>query len=356
MYRKFLFLLIAFIPIQPQEKTVEEKFQFLQKTNKYKLKDLIRVADYRNNQLVGYGIVVGLKGTGDTKFTTNREILSKVLDKMNIQVNLNHYDPRNTASVLVTAEILPFAKKGDRITCVVSSIGDAKSLEGGILIQTPLYGANGSIYAVAQGKLFTEKRDSKNEERITSAILPMGAIIEKNLEDKDVSRIVRLQLKEFDVIILNIIYNFLKENYSTINVKVDGGSLVLEFSENQNVLNEIAKILEEEVNLSEKNKIVINQNSKMIIATGNITIKPFFLGRVFSSYKYEKIQREAYQGIYIRTPADDVGFDQMIYIQANTMEELIKEFNKYKLSTEEIISVFQSLIELGHIKAELLIQ
>ncbi len=355
MYRRFVFLIIAFFSLLPQEK-INEKVQYLQKNYKYKLKDIVRVVDFRNNQLFGYGIVVGLKGTGDTKFATNREILSKVLDKMNIQIDLKHYEPRNIASVLVTAEILPFAKKGDRITCIVSSIGDAKSLEGGILIQTPLYGANGNVYAVAQGKLFTETTDSKIQEKITSALLPYGAIIERNLEDKDVSNIVRLQLKDFDIITLNTIYKFLKENYPSNNIKIDGGSIVLEFLENQNTLNEVSKILEEELLLPEKNKIVINQNTKMIVATGIISVKPFFLGRVFSNYKYDKIQREAFQGIYIRTPADNEELNQMIYIQANTMEELINEFNKHRLTIEEIISVFQSLIELGHIKAELLIR
>ncbi|MFN3605310.1 MAG: flagellar basal body P-ring protein FlgI [Leptonema sp. (in: bacteria)] len=356
MYRKFFFLLIVFSSLFSQEKIPEQEIKFNQKNQKHKLKDIVRVLDYRNNQLVGYGIVVGLKGTGDSKFITNREIISKILEKMNIQIRLDGYEPRNTASVLVTAEIPPFAKKGDRITCIVSSIGDAKSLSGGVLIQTPLYGANGNIYAVAQGKLLLEKNISKIEERTTTATIPFGAIIERNLEDKDVSNSVRLQLNEFDILSLNSIYKFLKEKYPNLNTKIDGGGILINFPENQFSLGELSKILEEEILLPEKTKIIINQNSKIIVAIGNILIKPFYIGRVYVPSNYEKIQKEAYQGIYVRTPSDEFQYKNMIYIQANSMEELVNEFNKSNLSIEDIINVLQMLIESGYIKAELIIR
>lgn len=359
MFRKFYFLitLLSFYSIVGQENKIEGELKLIEKIHhKYKIRDIVRIADYRNNQLVGYGIVVGLKGTGDSKFLANREILSKILDRMNIQINLNQYEPRNIASVLVTAEIPPFAKKGDRITCIVSSIGDAKSLEGGILIQTPLYGANGNVYAVAQGRLFSESKEIKFQEKNTNAILPLGAIIEKNLEDKDLSNKIRLQLYEIDFLYLNEIYKFLKENFPYINIKIDGGSILLEFPENQFILEELTKILEKEIQLPEKNKIIINQNYKLILVTGNIIIKPFYIGRLWQLNQYEKIQREAYQGIYVRTPSNEFQSKNMIYIQANNMEELVSEFNKYNLSIEDIIIIFQSLIESGYIKAELIIR
>jgi len=119
---------------------------------KTRLKDMARLKSVRGNQLIGYGIVVGLNGTGDkdqTKFTN--QSLANALSKMGMEVNPTAIKVKNVAAVMVVAELPPFARNGDKIDVIVSSIGDAKSLQGGTLILTPLKGPDGVVYAVAQG-------------------------------------------------------------------------------------------------------------------------------------------------------------------------------------------------------------
>ncbi|HOJ42758.1 MAG TPA: flagellar basal body P-ring protein FlgI, partial [Syntrophorhabdaceae bacterium] len=119
-----------------------------------RIKELAYIDGVRNNQLIGYGIVIGLNGTGDkanTIFTT--QSLANMLDKMGIKVDPNAIKVKNVAAVMVTANLPPFSKAGTTIDVTVSSIGDATSLLGGVLLMTPLRGADGEVYAVAQGPL-----------------------------------------------------------------------------------------------------------------------------------------------------------------------------------------------------------
>jgi flagellar P-ring protein precursor FlgI len=120
-----------------------------------RIKDLVEFDGVRGNDLVGYGLVVGLNGTGDgirnAPFT--EEIMSNLLERLGVNVAGEEYRPKNVAAVFVTANLPPFARAGGRIDVTVSAIGDAKSLLGGTLVMTPLNGADGQIYAVAQGTI-----------------------------------------------------------------------------------------------------------------------------------------------------------------------------------------------------------
>jgi flagellar basal body P-ring protein FlgI len=119
-----------------------------------RLKDIAQIRGVRSNQLVGYGIVVGLEGTGDSNgalFTV--QSVANMLERFGITVPPNALKVKNVAAVMVTAELPPFARAGNTIDVVVSSIGDARSLQGGTLLQTPLRGADGQVYAVAQGPI-----------------------------------------------------------------------------------------------------------------------------------------------------------------------------------------------------------
>lgn len=356
-----IILLLLNISIYSQEVAISNnlsnennKIHIIKEKNIYKLKDIVRILGYKNNQLIGYGIVVGLNGTGDTKFDFNKQILNKILNKFNININLENYQTKNIASVLVTAEIPPFAKKGDRISCYVSSIGDAKSIENGILIQTPLYGANGRIYAVAQGKILTSKKENRFSYN-NNGYIPQGAIIEKDLQELELENKVRLQLIEFDFEQLHTIYKSLKNNFKEIDFSIEGGSIVIDFKKEEELINQLNDILNLEIELPSKNKIIINRENKTIIIMGNIPIKPFVLGRLQQIEQYSKIQREAYQGIYIYTPSIKEN-KNFIYFNVNSLEEFVKEIQNYHFTIEEIIDIFESLIESGMFKADLIIR
>ncbi len=315
-----------------------------------KIKDLTRIIGYKNNQLMGYGVVIGLKGTGDSRFSLSREVLSKVLQNLQIQMDLKNFEPRNIASVMVTAEIPPFAKKGDRITCFVSSIGDAKSIQEGILLQTPLYASNGKIYAVAQGKLIQQSFD-KNP----NSYLLDGAIVERDLEDISFKNQIRLQLLNFDLELLHRIHNQIQTNYSNLNPGIEGASILLNFENKSEPVKLLNEILNLDIEIPVKNKIFIHQQSRMIIISGDYRLSPLIIGKSEQNQRYEKIQKEAYQGIYIRSSGKQ-NFNNLIYIQSTNIQDFIKEINQYQFNFEELVIIIQSLVEMGVLNGELYIR
>ena len=155
-----------------------------------RIKDLVEFDGVRGNDLVGYGLVVGLNGTGDgirnAPFT--EEIMSNLLERLGVNVAGEEYRPKNVAAVFVTANLPPFARAGGRIDVSVSAIGDAKSLLGGTLIMTPLNGADGQIYAVAQGTIIAGGISAEGDgARVvhgvpTAGTIPSGAYVEREVE------------------------------------------------------------------------------------------------------------------------------------------------------------------------------
>lgn len=154
--------------------------------DKVRIKDIVRVGGVRDNQILGYGLVVGLAGTGDSRssvFTT--QAVSNMLERFGITVPPEQLRTRNVAAVMVVADLPPFVRPGDRIDVMVSSVGDARSLAGGTLLMTPLMAANGQVYAVAQGPLSVgaspNDRGKLEGAYPTVARIPGGAIVEREV-------------------------------------------------------------------------------------------------------------------------------------------------------------------------------
>ncbi|HEY6919819.1 MAG TPA: flagellar basal body P-ring protein FlgI, partial [Tabrizicola sp.] len=155
-----------------------------------RIKDLVEFDGVRGNDLVGYGLVVGLNGTGDgirnAPFT--EEIMANLLERLGANVTGEEFRPKNVAAVFVTAQLPPFARAGGRIDVTVSAIGDAKSLLGGTLVMTPLNGADGQIYAVAQGTIIAGGVVAEGDAaRVTqgvptAGVIPSGARVEREVE------------------------------------------------------------------------------------------------------------------------------------------------------------------------------
>ncbi|MCI7477819.1 MAG: flagellar basal body P-ring protein FlgI, partial [Selenomonadales bacterium] len=155
-----------------------------------RIKDIAKVQGVRSNQLTGYGIVVGLNGTGDSnKMTQTMQSIGNMLRNYGVVIDINGLKPKNIASVIVTATLPPFVRDGDTIDVTVSSIGDAKSIQGGTLLQTPLQAGNGNIYAVAQGAVSTggftagQGGNGATKNFPTVGLCPNGAIVERSVED-----------------------------------------------------------------------------------------------------------------------------------------------------------------------------
>ncbi|MEQ9363835.1 MAG: flagellar basal body P-ring protein FlgI, partial [Leptospirales bacterium] len=214
-----------------------------------RLKDLARITGIRTNQLLGYGLVVGLPGTGDSRSRLASESIGNLLGGLGQNLDKAGLNARNIAAVIVTAEVPPFAGRGDRVNATVSSIGDARSLEGGVLIQTPLYAGNKTIYAVAQGVVTTggksNERGGFSRTGDTVGLVLNGAAIERDVparilepEERPDSganspRRVRVSLNHFDFSTLNAVSKRLAETFTDAKVVIEGGSIVVTIPEDQ---------------------------------------------------------------------------------------------------------------------------
>ena len=152
-----------------------------------RIKDIAFVRGARSNQLVGYSLVTGLDGTGDgRRVPFTNQMLSNMVNQFGVSFETRQLRAENTAAVMVTAELPPYAKEGTRIDATVSTIGDAESLRGGILLLTSLQGADGQIYALAQGAVSiggfeTRARRGGQEKHLTSGVVPSGALVEREV-------------------------------------------------------------------------------------------------------------------------------------------------------------------------------
>lgn len=170
-----------------------------------RLKELIAIEGVRDNQLIGYGLVVGLAGTGDQRQTVfSAQTLTNILEKMGVSVSPTAIRVRNTAAVMLTATLPPFAQPGARIDVTVGAAGDAQNLQGGLLLLTPLKGPDGQVYAAAQGPVVTGgfgaggTGNSKTLNHPTVGRVPEGAIVERAAPSPAPGLRLRLQLRHAD--------------------------------------------------------------------------------------------------------------------------------------------------------------
>ena len=170
-----------------------------------RVKELIAVEGVRENQLIGYGIVVGLQGTGDKRQTVfSAQTLSNMLERMGVQVSPTGFQVKNMAAVMITANLPPFAQPGQRIDLTAAAMGDSTNLQGGMLLATPLRGLDGQIYAVAQGSVITGGFVAKGGgasaslNHPTAGRVPSGAIVERAAPTVALGSTIRLQLRQAD--------------------------------------------------------------------------------------------------------------------------------------------------------------
>lgn len=262
-----------------------------------RIKDLVEFEGVRSNDLVGYGLVVGLNGTGDgmrnSPFT--EEIMGSILERLGVNVSGESLRPKNVAAVLVTASLPPFARPGARIDVTVSAIGDAKSLRGGTLVMTPLNAADGQIYAVAQGAVIAggvtaEGKAAKVTEGVpTGGVIPSGALVEREVDfTLSDSKVVRLALREPDFTtserIEEAINTFFGKQVATM---LDAGTVELDVKRTgaSSTAQALAAIERLSVEPERKARIVVDQQSGTIVigqdvrissvavAQGNLTLR-----------------------------------------------------------------------------------
>jgi len=245
-----------------------------------KIKDVANIIGVRSNQLIGYGLVVGLKGTGDSSSKFTNQTLSNLLKNVNVKLDPRDIKSKNVAAVMVTATLPPFAREGDKIDVTVSSIGDAKSLQGGVLLLTPLKGVDGKIYALAQGPItmggFNLKGGKKQKHFTTTVKVLNGATVERAVVwDIYHQNFATLSLKKSDfdlaVKIQNIINNYF---HKKVAIALDPRTIRLKKTSNLSMPEFLAKVENLDITIPQENIIVIDERTGTIIAGGNIEVKP----------------------------------------------------------------------------------
>lgn len=237
-----------------------------------KINQIAQIVGIRDNSLVGYGLVIGLNGTGDksgSKFTM--QSIANMLESVNVKLSANDIKSKNVAAVMVTASLPPFARQGDKLDILVSSIGDAKSINGGTLVMTPLTGVDGNIYALAQGNITFGESGST-----LSGTIIGGASVEReiayNLYNQENAT---LSLKSSDLQNAIKIQQALNDVFrDAIAVAVDARTIKLKKPENLSMVEFLALVEEVEIDYSRKERIVIDEKSGTIVAGVGITIDP----------------------------------------------------------------------------------
>ena len=248
-----------------------------------RIKDIAKVQGVRSNQLVGYGLVVGLPGTGDSdKITPMISSTAAMLRTFGVTADITGIKYKNIAVVMVTATLPPFVREGDTIDIVASSMGDAKSIQGGTLLQTPLRAGNGEVYAVAQGPVSTGgfvagngSGNSAQKNFPTVGTTPNGAIVERTVED-DLGEQgnISLSLSNADFTTASRIVGAINSNYGPIAHAANPGRIDIRIpgSYRSNVVEFVSTIEELSVTPDSVAKIVFNERTGTIVMGGNVTV------------------------------------------------------------------------------------
>ena len=311
-------------------------FYFFISTNLFasKIKDLANIIGVRDNQLIGYGLVVGLNGSGDSSSKFTNQTLSNLLKNVNVNLDPKDIKSKNVAAVMVTATLPPFAREGDKIDITVSSIGDAKSLQGGVLLLTPLKGVNGKIYALAQGPIaiggFNIKGGKLQKHFVTTVKVINGATVERAVVwDLYHTNQATLSLKKSDfnlaVDIQNKINLFFNQKVATA---IDPRTVILKKPKHFSMPEFLAQVQNLDIPTKMPQIIVINERTGTVIANSNIKVKPTII---------------TYGNLVIKIKKE------------TTLFELTQMFQKFKAKPQDVIAILETLKGANALNAQLVI-
>ncbi|EQC51441.1 flagellar basal body P-ring protein FlgI [Bacteriovorax sp. DB6_IX] len=309
-----------------------------------RLKEIATVKGVRDNPIVGYGLVIGLNGTGDGGGEITNTSLKRMFQKLGLNPR-NEISSKNVAAVIVTAKLPAFARQGQKVDVTVSSIGDASSLAGGTLLVTPLKGGDGNVYAIANGSLSIGglKQGAKFA---TTALIPQGATIEKEIAvNFDQKKSLRLSLKNPD-------FTTAARVERTINQELGGKyasakdattvDLIIPVQYQRKVVQLMAIIENFKVFTDRSAKIVINERTGTIVAGGDFVLKPVAISHGDLSIEIKAEGQEEGKPGY------------MHYLdKKTTLNELVNSLNALGATPEDLISIFQALKRNGALVGEI---
>lgn len=338
-----------------------------------RIKDIASFEGVRDNQLIGYGVVVGLEGTGDTtqnKFTF--QSMANMLDKMGLKLDPSAFQMRNTAAVAVTATLPPFARTGSQIDVTVSSIGSAKSIQGGMLLVTPLAAADGNTYAVAQGPLsiggYNQGQGGANirKNHATVGRIPNGALVEREVPFSFTSQqYFTLVMQTSDFTTASRMVDSINKAFGDIAAAVDSRTVKVMIPDKfQTQKVQLASMLENlPVSPDAAAKVVINERTGTIIFGENVKISKVALahGNITVSIRtgYEVSQPNPLSdGATVITPRTETDIKEdkaqfAIFENTPTISDVVKTLNTLGATPRDIIAILQAMKNAGALQAQL---
>jgi flagellar P-ring protein FlgI len=343
-----------------------------------RLLDLCDVVGVRGNQLLGYGVVVGLNGTGDdVSAPFAMQSLRALLRRLGVQIDQAQLRLRNVAAVLVTADIHAFARSGSRLDVTVSSAGNARSLQGGVLAQTPLKGADMRVYAVAQGSLVVGGFSASGAAgggvqagSTNSARIPSGATVEREIETHFVfDGKLTLSLRSPNFVTAQRVVEAVNQQLgSAVAVARDAGSVEVALPDAQpgapvQLLSRLAVV---QVSPDVEARVVVNERTGTVVAGGDVALLPVAIAQGGITVKVRETQQVSQPGpLSAGTTAvvkqSDVEAEEVVpgvtYLPgAATLAEVAQALSTLGVSPRELASILQALRTAGALRAEIVVQ
>ena len=343
-----------------------------------RIKDVASIEGIRDNQLVGYGIVVGLHGSGDSQQTVfPAQTLISALQRMGVTVpqtganSAMNMQVKNMAAAFVVATLPPFSRAGYKLDVTVSSAGDARSLEGGILLMTPLYGPDGQIYAQAQGALVlggymvSAQGNARQVNHPTTARIPNGALVEREVpfELKQLHR-VSVLLHDADFHTAERMAAAIDSSLGAARAQVvDSRRVDVATAENDDLPALLDKVESTEVQVYPRARVVVNERTGTVVIGGTVRLQPVSIlhgglsvnviaetqvsqPNGFSTGTTQVVQQTTVQ-------AQDKPVNRIDLKQGATVEDLVQELQRIGAGARDVISILQAMKEAGALEADL---
>lgn len=339
-----------------------------------RIKELADVQGMRENALFGYGLVVGLSGTGDTErvFFTSQSIAG-MLGRLGIRVDPRDIHARNVAAVIVTARLPTFSRPGAHLDITVSAMGDARSLSGGVLLVTPLAGADGTVYAVGQGPLQVGGYEAGaagslvRKNQTTTGLVPAGATVEKAVTPNLGDGPLVLALKSPDFTNASRMAAAVEASLGQGSAKaLDAAAVEVTVPENfkQSPVALIAKLEELRVESDARAKVVVNERTGTVVAGEQVRLRPAAIshGGLQVSISQRPVISQpspfAQQGSTVSRRVADVQANEIsrtaVSVPAtSTVDELVKALNTIGANSRDLVSILQALKAVGSLDADL---
>lgn len=342
-----------------------------------RIKDISDIEGVRENYLIGYGLVVGLNGTGDSisSMAFTEESLIGMLERLGVNTRDGKIKTKNVAAVMVTGSLPAFARQGTRIDVSISALGDAKSLQGGTLLVTPMLGADGEVYAIAQGQVaiagFSAQGDAQSIVKgvPTSGRIANGGIIEREiLFDFANQKSIKLALRNPDFTTASRITDAINSYLGSVAATtIDSGTVVLNLdrTRREELIQVLTDIEQLRIQPDQVAKVIIDEKSGIIVIGENVRINPIAIAqgnltiRITETPQVSQPAPFSMTGETVTVPRTDIQVDEQSGNKLNilksgvSLQELVDGLNALGVGPRDMISILQAVKAAGALQAEI---